>query len=552
MDVRVSQWAVCTLAAALVASCVLADVTLANRACPCITGWQCIGGVCVATTASPNGDVDVTVDVPSRISIAQGGSASLRAELKGGATAPVRVSVVTLPPGLTATPPSTVLFGATTSQSITVNADEATPIGDASASLELQFEGTERRELRPLTVGVRGKPGKLDASFGVGGRVSFGPLVSDFRGAKLARRKDGSVVVAWTAFTNDTALPARCRVVVLGAAGESSGFVPHGPAVDDPAGCVVRDMLVDDQDGLVLVTTLPVANDQYADQAISRHHFTGSLDTSFGSGGVVHTTMKAQLHDRVGGRAVLTGDGHIVLRGSIVSSTDVVAYDRAGALDGTFGQGGIANVVVEYGDGLYGLPDDARLLSAVADCQPGLPLVQQCTRLSLSRLQRDGALDSNFGDAGALEFERPLVGATPIVGTFLASGAIVSVTADSARRFDPMGHIDKAFGVDGAFALPEAYAPLALAFDGAGELLVLRYSGGARDPFLLTRLAVDGAIDVGFGAGGSVLLGVRGVAQPTAMRVDPDGILIALTAFVAQPDDASTTVTELVLLRYYR
>jgi uncharacterized delta-60 repeat protein len=63
--------------------------------------------------------------------------------------------------------------------------------------------------------------------------------------------------------------------------------------------------------------------------ALARYNANGTLDTSFGSGGVVSTT--------VGGALAIQADGKIVVNGG-----ELARYNPDGSLDGTFGAGGIA------------------------------------------------------------------------------------------------------------------------------------------------------------------------------------------------------------------
>jgi uncharacterized delta-60 repeat protein len=63
--------------------------------------------------------------------------------------------------------------------------------------------------------------------------------------------------------------------------------------------------------------------------ALARYNANGTLDTSFGSGGVVSTT--------VGPALVIQADGKIVLEGA-----GLARYNPDGSIDTTFGTGGIA------------------------------------------------------------------------------------------------------------------------------------------------------------------------------------------------------------------
>jgi uncharacterized delta-60 repeat protein len=73
---------------------------------------------------------------------------------------------------------------------------------------------------------------------------------------------------------------------------------------------------------------------------LARYNTDGSLDTSFGTGGIVTTTS-------VNGAAfgiALQSDGKIVVGTAVFLAVDAVRYNTDGTLDTSFGSGGIATV----------------------------------------------------------------------------------------------------------------------------------------------------------------------------------------------------------------
>jgi uncharacterized delta-60 repeat protein len=147
----------------------------------------------------------------------------------------------------------------------------------------------------------------------------------------------------------------------------------------------------------------------------------GSLDTSFGSDGIVITDLGTP-HDEAGGVAV-QADGKILVSGHIGQDTStgtlstgfgLVRYNADGSLDGSFGSGGIA--IEEMQDGAAGfavaVQADGRILvtgSSSAGC-------------TVLRYTSDGVLDATFDDDGRIDF---------LFGGNAASGQALQVVGDT-------------------------------------------------------------------------------------------------------------------------
>ena len=89
---------------------------------------------------------------------------------------------------------------------------------------------------------------------------------------------------------------------------------------------------------------------------VARYTANGSLDSSFGSGGIVTTQVAALAHQGASAALVQPSDGKIVAVGSARSNTSVtndwglVRYNPDGSLDTSFGSGGI--VTTAFGTAL--------------------------------------------------------------------------------------------------------------------------------------------------------------------------------------------------------
>ena len=138
---------------------------------------------------------------------------------------------------------------------------------------------------------------------------------------------------------------------------------------------------------------------------LARYDADGSLDSTFGTGGLVVTSL-GQSDAWTG--AVAEADGKIVLGGYTldgVSSSSgydfaLARYNTDGSLDTTFGTGGVVVTDFASGDdvirGLAVLPDGS--IVAAGDEVDG----SGHRTFGLAKYHADGSLDSSFGTAGQL------------------------------------------------------------------------------------------------------------------------------------------------------
>ena len=225
-----------------------------------------------------------------------------------------------------------------------------------------------------------------------------------------------------------------------------------GPSIDEGRSVTVQ------ADGKVLVAGYSHNGTDF-DFALTRYNADGSLDTSFGSGGMVTTAIGAGL-DAAYSVTVQT-DGKILVAGESHNGTDkdfaLVRYNTAGTLDASFGTGGVVTTAIGAGD------DSAQSVTVQTD---GKVVVAGNSHngsdfdFALARYNSDGSLDTSFGTGGKV---------TTDIGSTLESGQSVTVQPD-------------------------------------GKVVVGGYHhNGANLDFALMRYNTDGSLDTGFGTGGTVL-----------------------------------------------
>jgi len=268
--------------------------------------------------------------------------------------------------------------------------------------------------------------------------------------------------------------------------------------------------------------------------ALARYNGDGSLDPTFGAGGKVITSLPGSTGDEVHGLA-RQADGKIVAAGPSQSQgLGVARYNTDGSLDPSFGNGGLVTIgvgappftavaVVIQADGKIVLGGIASLTG------PGGPIMQN---FALVRLNSDGSIDSTFGTLG-----RVLGGSNSSGQAALAlrpDGRILIASSSSAsgfalERYNVDGTPDVTFGVEGKasanFGCPPCSATRgsALTLQPDGKILMSGWTTvGLGQDFALMRFNADGSLDLTFGSGGKVTtdFGAQDIASTVGLQAD--------------------------------
>jgi uncharacterized delta-60 repeat protein len=282
---------------------------------------------------------------------------------------------------------------------------------------------------------------------------------------------------------------------------------------------------------------------------VARYLTDGSSDPSFGSGGITITDLGSDAHASA---MTLTADGHILVAGVSNSMMTVEQYLADGSLDASFGSGGVAQVAfpgfpMSEASAVQALSDGTILLTGSVNL--GYPSYKGS--LAIARLTASGLLDTRFGTDGLVT--------TSMSGTSLASfgsaltpkGKIVLVgwswpmagsTSTLIAQYLPSGSVDRSFnrGKLKVVDLAPGQDDLAttVTITSGGTILALSSvstpSSGAEVG--LISLQQNGSFTRSFGSGGIV------VSDPTiysdqsrALLLQSDGkILVAGSA--QEPD----------------
>jgi uncharacterized delta-60 repeat protein len=321
--------------------------------------------------------------------------------------------------------------------------------------------------------------GALDSSFGSGGSVTTDFAGKEDRPQAMAVMPDGRFVVAGWADTGtgkvkglpvtnyDLAvaryLPGGSLDTSFGTGGKVTTNISTYSTTDtfnkrDEANAVVIQ-----DDGKIVVGGYSYTPQGTTEGVLVRYNTDGTLDTSFGQGGVVQINLPNFTSDGVWGLAIwrdpTTGTDKIVTmeapKTSSGYSVGVARYNLDGSLDTSFGTNGRTVTTVPGaslgGWGMALQSDGSVVVTGYYQYTNGTP---QDT--FLLRYTAAGALDSTFGNNGIAVFDAGgsdvgySVAIQPSDGKILVAG-YSSLTNGSAfvARFQTGGTIDTTFGSNG-------------------------------------------------------------------------------------------------------
>ena len=252
--------------------------------------------------------------------------------------------------------------------------------------------------------------GKLDASFGP--PVITGGLAGEFHAHSVALESDGRIVVAGSFAPEGSSLFSHLFVMRLLPSGDFDGSFGLDGMVTT-AGASGGRVALQGDGKIVVAGAKQTSFDDCApwdpcDMAVVvvRYNHDGSIDSSFGTGGMV-TTGRSNETNQTSAVAVQL-DGKIVVAGArpaplvkpvIASDFLLMRYNVDGTLDTSFGIGG--EVVTDFGAFDFAqsvaIQVDGKIVVAGGGRADD---PDAATDFAITRYGRDGTLDPLFGDGG--------------------------------------------------------------------------------------------------------------------------------------------------------
>jgi uncharacterized delta-60 repeat protein len=268
---------------------------------------------------------------------------------------------------------------------------------------------------------------------------------------------------------------------------------------------------------------------------IARYHADGSLDTNFGSSGLVALSVESgitQAH-----ALILQPDGKIVAAGQSNGKFALVRLHNDGTPDSSFNTTGV--VTTNLGSNTdtafaLALQPDGKLVAA-GMYETGLAL----SEFALVRYNQDGTLDTSFGpsqngivittgsgDGNVFFSVRIQPDGKIVAGGKLLTGGIFGSSDFCIIRYNTDGTPDTNFGTNG-IVTTDLGSSLDIIFDLAlqpdGCIVAVGRSGSSVS---LARYHADGSPDTNFGNNGTVVHALPYITIVRAVQLQPDNKIV--------------------------
>jgi uncharacterized delta-60 repeat protein len=306
--------------------------------------------------------------------------------------------------------------------------------------------------------------GQLDPTFGTGGKV-IAALDAGGEGlAAIALQPDGKIVAAGSVIHNNWPLSFLvARFNPNGTL--DTNFGNKGVVVTNFGDSTAEaNALVLQPDGKIVVAGVSGAGSgsELNDFALARYNSNGSLDQSFGNGGKVKTHFPGVYNTGSRATAVaLQPDGKLVVAGSYKNEATarefaLARYNGTGGLDTTFGSGGLVTTTMGSGDAIafsVALLSDGRIVASGY-----LDVGRRNHDFALACYNPSGTLNQSFGNGGRVTTD--FFGATDDIAYGLAAqsdGKLVLAGRTGTyptfhfalARYNNNGQLDQTFGTGG-------------------------------------------------------------------------------------------------------
>jgi uncharacterized delta-60 repeat protein len=381
----------------------------------------------------------------------------------------------------------------------------------------------------------------LDPSFGSYGSTSVDTPSAPDTGEDVAIQPDGKIVVVGSpGFTAHRFTSAGALDATFGTGGTASvSLGTYGAA---------RALALQNDGRIVAVGTADATSTTDPGMVAVRFDTDGSLDGTFGTGGIAKVNIAVGAGYEVAQSVAIQADGSLVLAGerfdetgpdTFHSNIKVVRLLANGSLDASFGTGGIVSL------GLAGWAEandvvvqpDGDVVVGGYEYVPYFSGSEQA--FLLARLDSAGVLDPGFGAAGIVirgpEPQGSSIGNSVVLqpdGKILLGGLAGYVM--TVARFLPNGSADGAFGTGGIATVvyennDTAYGnDLVLRPDGKMVIVGnVRRNGNGVDDTAIARFNADGSPDTTFTPTGRarIVIGPRR-SQAMAIARQADGKMV--------------------------
>ena len=266
------------------------------------------------------------------------------------------------------------------------------------------------------------------------------------------------------------------------------------------------------------------------DVALVRYNPDGSHDSSFGSGGKVLTDVTPGSNDRAE-RVALQPDGKFLIVGTTGTALFVARYLPNGTLDSSFGTGGVATTIIP-GDSVLGkslaLQPDGKIVAGGR--------VTTGSSYLVTRLNPDGSADTTWDGDGiqSIPATSPRSGIIS-VGIQLDGRVVALGHGNTLFRFNSDGSLDTGFDGDGSRVALNDKEPLYMMVSASGKINVVgtgippscQFGFPCPTPdlrFFTARYSPDGSPDTGFSGDGYLEIDVGSSHADGARTIAADQV----------------------------
>jgi len=230
-----------------------------------------------------------------------------------------------------------------------------------------------------------------------------------------------------------------------------------------------------------------------ADFNLVRYNGDGSLDASFGNGGIVTDIVTTGDDDVFAG--ALQSDGKILAAGYAGGETymAVARFNPDGTLDATFGSGG--NVLMNLATHQK-LPSAAWTLALQSDGK----ILLGGEPSKVVRLNSNGSMDTTFGNQGSVSLAVRALTTQRVTSGTVTEERILAAKGGTVTRLTSSGSVDASFGpnLNGTVSADVCGSALSIAVDAANNIVVAGVDGSPLN-FGLARYTPNGIPDSTFG-----------------------------------------------------
>jgi uncharacterized delta-60 repeat protein len=306
-------------------------------------------------------------------------------------------------------------------------------------------------------------------------------------------------------------------------------------------------------DGKLVVVGQTYKNNDYSteDFTVARYNADGMLDDTFGSHGRVRTDFPGLA--AVPSSVVIQPDGKIIVAGgafplfTFLGNFEVVRYNRNGSLDSSFGEGGIVTTTFPQGSYAFdvALQSDGKIVAAgtlFVNFDPG---ESSNTDFALARYNADGTPDATFGNGGQVSTDFLGLEDDAFSVLIQPDGKIVAVGSANdpasfydfaAARYFSNGMLDTTFGVGGKvhsdFGAQNFDRARSAALQPDGRIVAAGFAtgqnGGAQN-FAVARYTSNGILDTTFSGDGKTQIDFGNCCQgANKVLLQSDGKIVAV------------------------